>query len=107
MNQESLNIIRKIIWLRSAQILVNDLYKSGEFVVPIHLAMGHESIAVAVDIVMQENDSLVLTHRNIHYNLSRIGTLKEVLDEYYLKETGLAKGHLGSMNLSNPDKKDK
>ncbi|GEM_PF-769076 len=104
MNQESLNIIRKIIWLRSAQILVNDLYKSGEFIVPIHLAMGHESIAVAVDIVMQENDSLVLTHRNIHYNLSRIGTLKEELDEYYLKETGLAQGRLGSMNLSNPDK---
>lgn len=104
MNQESLNIIRKIIWLRLAQILVNDLYKSGNFVIPIHLAMGHESIAVAVDLVMKEEDAIFLSHRNIHYNLARMGTLKEELDEYYLRETGMANGHLGSMNLSNPDK---
>ena len=104
MKQKELNIIRKIIWLRLAQILVNDRYKKGDFVVPIHLAMGHESIAVATDSVMQEKDALFLTHRNIHYNLVRMGSLKEELDEYYLRETGLAKGHLGSMNLSNPDK---
>lgn len=33
-----------------------------------------------------------------------MGTLKEELDEYYLKKIGLAQGRLGSMNLSNPDK---
>ena len=26
------------------------------------------------------------------------------MDEYYLKDTGIASGHLGSMNLSNPQK---
>ena len=29
---------------------------------------------------------------------------KEIMDEYYLKESGLARGHLGSMNLSNTKK---
>ena len=100
----NLNLIRKIIWLRLAQILVNNRYKKGDFVIPIHLAMGHETIAVVIDAVMQKDDGLFLTHRNIHYNLARMGTLKEELDEYYLKGTGLAKGHLGSMNLSNLDK---
>ena len=66
--------------------------------------MGHEAIAIAVDLSMQDEDSLFLTHRNIHYNLSRMGSLKEDLDEYYLRESGLAKGQLGSMNLSNPSK---
>ena len=51
-----------------------------------------------------KRNSLFLTHRNIHYNLARMGTLKEELDEFYLRQTGLAKGRLGSMNLSNPDK---
>jgi TPP-dependent pyruvate/acetoin dehydrogenase alpha subunit len=104
MDENKLNIIKKIIWLRLAQILVNQKYKDGDFLVPIHLALGHESIAVAVDEVMQEQDSLFLTHRNIHYNLIKMGTLKEELDEYYLKKIGLARGRLGSMNLSNPDK---
>jgi len=104
MEEDKNNIIRKVIWLRLAQIIVNDRYKKGDFDVPIHLAMGHEAIAVAVDLTMQESDSLFLTHRNMHYNLSRMGSLKEDLDEYYLRETGLAKGQLGSMNLSNPAK---
>jgi len=104
MNIPNLNIIRKIIWLRLAQVLVNQRYKNGDFKIPIHLALGHETIAIAVDNVMQEQDALFLTHRNIHYNLARMGTLREELDEYYLKETGLSEGRLGSMNLSNPKK---
>jgi TPP-dependent pyruvate/acetoin dehydrogenase alpha subunit len=104
MKEKDLSIIKKIIWLRLAQIIVNERYKNGDFVVPIHLALGHESIAIAIDSVMHENDSIFLTHRNIHYNLIRMGTLKEELDEYYLRDIGLAKGQLGSMNLSNPDR---
>jgi len=104
MKNKDLRIIKKIIWLRLAQILVNSRYKNGDFKVPIHLAMGHESIAVAVDFVVEKEDAMFLTHRNIHYNLIRMGTLREDLDEYYLRESGLASGHLGSMNLSNSDK---
>ena len=105
MEKQKLNIIKKIIWLRLAQVLINERYKNGDFKIPIHLALGHETIAVSVDAVMQEQDALFLTHRNVHYNLIRIGNLREELDEYYLKETGLAEGHLGSMNLSNPEKR--
>jgi TPP-dependent pyruvate/acetoin dehydrogenase alpha subunit len=105
MEKQKLNIIKKIIWLRLAQVLINERYKNGDFKIPIHLALGHETIAVSVDAVMQEQDALFLTHRNVHYNLARMGSLKEELDEYYLKETGLAKGHLGSMNLANPENK--
>ena len=59
-------ILREIIWLRLSQIYINELYKKGDFKIPIHLALGHESIAVAVDNSMEVNDSLFLTHRNIH-----------------------------------------
>ncbi|SVD03910.1 uncharacterized protein METZ01_LOCUS356764, partial [marine metagenome] len=102
--EEQKQIIEKIIRLRLAQILVNDRYKNGDFKIPIHLALGHESLAVAVDASMMDNDHLLLTHRNIHYNLARIDTLKDEIDEYYLKVEGVASGHLGSMNLSNPDR---
>ena len=97
-------IIEQTIRLRLSQILVNERYKNGAFKIPIHLAFGHESIAVAVDRSMGKDDSLILTHRNIHYNLVRIGALSEEMDEYYLRNTGISSGHLGSMNLSNPPK---
>ena len=99
-----LQIIQAIIRLRLSQLLVNERYKNGDFKIPIHLALGYESIAVAVDRSMRKNDCLISTHRNIHYNLARLTTLKAEMDEYYLKPTGLASGHLGSMNLSNPEK---
>ena len=104
LKKKKIEIVNKIIWIRLAQIIINEKCKKSEFDVPIHLALGHESIAVAIDYIIQKRDALFLTHRNIHYNLARMGSLKEELDEYYLKKTGLAKGKLGSMNLSNPDK---
>ena len=71
---------------------------------PIHLALGHEAIAVAVSAVMTGRDKLLLSHRNIAYNLARAGTLRPLLDEYLLKPTGLAGGRFGSMNLLNPSR---
>jgi TPP-dependent pyruvate/acetoin dehydrogenase alpha subunit len=97
-------IIEKVIWLRLAQMLTNEQLKKGVFKIPVHLALGHESIAVAVDHVMKENDSLFLTHRNIHYNLARMCSLKEELDEFKLLKSGLSRGKLGSMNMTNPAK---
>ena len=95
---------REVLQLRFSQLLVNEKYKAGEFKIPIHLAMGHEAIAVAVDSMMSEKDKLILTHRNIHYNLARSGKLKPVLDEYLLQKEGLAGAELGSMNLANEKK---
>lgn len=104
MNSDHQKIIHDILWLRLAQMIVNEEYKAGKFKIPIHLALGHEAIAVALNHFMQEDDKILLTHRNIAYNLARLGTLKPILDEYFLKPEGLAKGKLGSMNLLNLQK---
>ena len=104
MNLAKDSILSELIWLRLSQIYINELYKKGDFKIPIHLALGHELIAIAVDHGMSANDSLFLTHRNIHYNLARLKSVREDLDEYYLKDKGLGKGMLGSMNLSNTKK---
>lgn len=99
-----LEIYKKIIWLRIAQIKINELYKKGEFLIPIHLALGHEVLSASINKVMQKNDSLILTHRNIHYNLITSNSIKDEINEFRLKKDGLAGGLLGSMNLSNEAK---
>ncbi len=100
----NIEIAKQILRVRLGQMLINEKYKNGEFKIPIHLALGHEAIAVSVDSIMEENDKLILSHRNIHYNLAREKSLKPEIDEYYLKEEGLSKGQLGSMNLANEKK---
>jgi len=104
MKFDFIELCKKTIWLRHAQLIINDYYKKDPFKVPVHMAIGHEALAVAVDANFYEHDSLFLTHRNIHFNLVRQETLNEELNEYYLSQNGLANGHLGSMNLSNPAK---
>ena len=98
------NIMEEIIRIRLSQMIINEDYKKNRFKIPIHLALGHEAIATAVSQIMEENDKLVLSHRNVAYNLARIGKLKPILDEYYLKSSGLVNGKTGSMNLTNMKK---
>ncbi len=98
---QDIEIAADILRLRFGQKIINEMYKNKEFKIPIHLAMGHEAIAVAVNEIMRDEDKLVPSHRNIHYNLVRTESLKSEIDEYLLKEEGLAGGRLGSMNLAN------
>lgn len=94
-------ILNKLLRIRLSQFIVNEMCKKGAFKIPIHLAFGHEAIAVAVDSAMKSKDQLILSHRNIHYNFARVDSLKSEIDEYLLKAEGLAQGCLGSMNLIN------
>ena len=84
-------------------LMINELIKERRFSVPIHLALGHETIAVAVAAALQPHDRLLLTHRNIHYNLACNPSFRKEIDEYLLREEGLAGGQNGAMNLTNPD----
>jgi len=98
------SLAEKILQIRLAQMIVNENYKDGQFKIPIHLAFGHETFAVAINEIMDDEDKLILTHRNIAYNLARLGKLRPIMDEYFLKSTGLDSAKSGSMNLINPSK---
>jgi TPP-dependent pyruvate/acetoin dehydrogenase alpha subunit len=102
--QDRTLIAEEILRLRISQILINERYKSGAFKVPIHLSLGHEAIAVAVNHAMTDGDKLLLSHRNAHYNLARGNSLKLEIDEYLLLKSGMSGGMEGSQNLSNISK---
>lgn len=103
MNISDQRIARDLISLRYRQQIINELLKKGAFGgLPVHVAIGHEAIAVAVNHAMKENDQLVLTHRNMHFNLARRDELECFLNEYRQNQQGIAQGRLGSMNMAQP-----
>ena len=100
---EKLRRAREVLQLRYWQHLINEDMKKRKFNIPIHVGIGHEAIAVAVSDMMEPEDQMVLSHRNMTYNLARRGSLDPIYQEYLLSPTGVANGKLGSMNLAQPD----
>ena len=96
------DLAEQMLYLRVAQMEVNTLIEAREFKVPIHLALGHEAIAVALANSRQEHDPYLLTHRNVHYNLAIGCSLSSLLFECALDARGAARGTLGMMNLATP-----
>ena len=60
----------KVQKIREIQLQINQLNSIKKFKIPIHLALGHECIAVALNSVFRPGDNLLLPHRNIHYQLA-------------------------------------
>jgi TPP-dependent pyruvate/acetoin dehydrogenase alpha subunit len=103
MGENNHNLETEVLNLRIAQLEINRQILNGKFKVPVHLALGHEAIAVACSRARQPNDKILLTHRNIHFQLALGASYLELQNEYLLRENGLAGGKLGSMNLMNPN----
>lgn len=86
--------------LRHSMHQLNELLKKGAFNIPIHLGFGYEAAAVGMDVTMQPDDVLCLTHRNAAYNLARCKSLDLVLANYRLESRSDGMAHMGSMNLT-------
>ena len=97
-------LARRVLELRCWQLELNEDLKQGRFAVPVHLAMGHEAVAVAVDASLASGDRLVLTHRNVAYHLARARAIEPVRAAYQGRPEGLGGGELGSMNLCQPER---
>lgn len=96
----------ELLRIRTAQLGINKLLSNNDFLVPVHLALGHEAIAISVAEAMSASDLILLNHRNLHYQLALGATLTELVDEYKLKFSGLSQGRQGSMNLTAPKNKN-
>jgi len=97
---ESIELIR----LRYYQHQLNEMLKAGKFkTIPIHLAFGHEAAAVAMDLTMQADDALCLSHRNAAYNLARSKSLDTVLKHYRMERRLDRVAQMASMNLACDD----
>ena len=78
-----MNLEESIISLRIKQLIINFLIGKKIFKIPI-LALGHESIACAIESQNKNKYQLVSTHRNVHHNLVRDNNIDDALNEYLM-----------------------
>ena len=92
----------QVIRIRLHQIEINKNILKKKYPVPIHLALGHEAISVAVKSQFKTNDQILLSHRNLHYHLAFGVPFQEIEDAYTLTDDKSESEKLGSMNLTKP-----
>jgi len=96
----------ELLRIRIAQIGINNAIAEKKFQIPVHLALGHEAVAVSVAAGMNPEDVILLNHRNIHFQLALGASYEQLFAEYALQLQGLANGQLGSMNLVAPENRN-
>ena len=98
-----LNLHREVLVLRSYQHVINELIKRKKLKIPPHMAFGHEANAIGLKSIFKKNDSLILTHRNIAFNIGfDLNNFKRFIHEFNLSKNGINNGRNGSMNIINP-----
>ena len=100
MNLKS-ELSNKVLENRKIQMLLAREINNGTYKIPVHLALGHESVATAIAATSENGDLFALTHRNLHFHIALGADFESIDYEYKLLEGGLSGGLLGSMNMTN------
>lgn len=68
---------------------------------PVHLSIGHESIANDINKNLNVNDWLFSYHRNHHHYLAKGGSEAKLFDEIMGLDSGINKGFSGSQAIND------
>jgi TPP-dependent pyruvate/acetoin dehydrogenase alpha subunit len=95
-------IFKRMLLIRRFEEKVKELYDRGRIVGAIHLYIGQEAVAVGVCQVLWKRDYVFSTHRGHGHAIAKGCDLGRMMAELMGRETGLSRGHGGSMHLFDP-----
>lgn len=104
MNNEE--IYYKLRLIREAEEAIIREYPTNDLKTPCHLAIGAESIPVAISAALDKRNTkfkVFGTYRNHHWYLACGGSIENFFLELYGKKNPIADGKAGSMHLNCPD----
>lgn len=97
-------MLRKLILIRRFEEKVKELYNKGSIAGAIHLYIGQEAVAVGVCQALRDEDYVFSTHRGHGHAIAKTLDVKHIMAELMGKDTGMSRGHGGSMHLFDPDR---
>jgi TPP-dependent pyruvate/acetoin dehydrogenase alpha subunit len=97
-------LLEYLVLIRRFEERVKALYKQGLIVGAIHLYIGQEAVAVGVCRALRDDDLVFSTHRGHGHAIAKTGEVERIMAELMGRDTGLSRGHGGSMHLFEPPK---
>lgn len=96
-------ILNNLLLIRKTEELIANKYKEGNFRCPVHLSIGQEGISAPINLVFNNKDLAVSSHRAHAHYIGKGGNIKNLLAEIMGKE-GCSGGIGGSMHLTDKNK---
>jgi len=97
-------LLEHMLLIRRFEERVKVLYNQGAILGAIHLCIGQEAVAAGVCRALREEDLVFSTHRGHGHALAKTGEVARIMAELMGRDTGLSRGHGGSMHLFEPEK---
>lgn len=102
-SETSLQMLERMVRIRSFDKLAVNISKSGEAPGSVHPYVGQEAIAVGVCAALGVNDFVTSTHRGHGHSIARGADPYRMFAEVLGRENGYARGKGGSMHIADPD----
>ena len=94
-----LSYFKKIFLIRKTELEISRRYNQNKMRCPIHLSVGQEAPAAAINVLLNKNDFAISYHRAHAHYLAKGCSLSKMIAEIYGKKTGCSSGYGGSMHL--------
>ncbi len=98
---ELLNLYRGLLRVRLVEEKLSDLFSAGQIPGFIHLSNGQEAVSVGVMAATNQEDTIASTHRGHGHSIAKGLALEGFFGEVLGKESGLCRGHGGSMHVAD------
>ncbi len=100
-NEQMLGFYRDMLRIRRVEEQIGKDAKAGNIPGAVHLYIGQEAVGVGFCSQLGDDDWIASTHRGHGHYLAKGGDSKLLMAEIYGRETGMCKGHGGSMHVAD------
>ncbi len=100
-SDELLGFYRDMLRIRRVEEQLGKDSRAGTLPGPVHLYVGQEAVGVGVCSQLTDSDWIASTHRGHGHFLARGGDMNALMAEVHGRETGICKGHGGSMHVAD------
>jgi len=101
--EEKTRMMRMMLLIRRFEQRVKELYAEKLVIGAIHLYIGQEAVATGVCQSLRRDDCIFSTHRGHGHAIAKGSDLRGIMAELMGRDTGLSRGHGGSMHLFDPE----
>jgi len=102
------DMLRLMYSIRRFELKAQELFKEGlaqgQFLGALHSYEGQEAVAVGVCACLNDDDYVLSSHRGHGHAIAKGADMRRMMAELLGKETGISRGHGGSMHMFDPAK---